>query len=158
MVLRAWHARGEVVVYQLRPAQPFEGAVEGGEFQSHLPFLGAHAGGFQAQYFFAQVHVPSSKKKRARRSPRARAIHLATNASDYCPRISPNRTHSLPSNFASCSDSMGAKSVGLVLILMPGRRTLISKFFRFAACFITFSCVRLSPHCLSTWISVCAAP
>src|SRR5579862_9601215 len=98
MVLRAWHARGEVVVYQLRPAQPFEGAVEGGEFQSHLPFLGAHAGGFQAQYFFAQVHVPTANKKRARTSSQAHATHHATNTTDYRPRISANTTQSVPSN------------------------------------------------------------
>jgi hypothetical protein len=33
--------------------------------------------------------------------------------------ISPKSAHFSPSNLASCSCSMGAKSVGLVLILMP---------------------------------------
>ena len=36
--------------------------------------------------------------------------------------IAPKRTRRLPSNLASCSCSIGAKSVDLVLIVMPGRK------------------------------------
>ena len=45
----------------------------------------------------------------------------------------------------------------LVLILMPGISVSGVKSFRQAACFITFSRVRLSPHCFSTCTMVCAA-
>ena len=37
--------------------------------------------------------------------------------------VSPNSAHFSPSDLASCSCSMGAKSVGLVLTLMPGSRS-----------------------------------
>jgi hypothetical protein len=49
------------------------------------------------------------------------------------------------------------KSVGLVLTVTPGRASGSWKFFRFAACRITFSRERLSPHCLSTCTRACAA-
>ena len=47
---------------------------------------------------------------------------------------------------------IGAAIVGvaLVLTLMPGSSNPSSKFFRLAACRMTFSRVRSSPHCLST--------
>ena len=47
---------------------------------------------------------------------------------------------------------MGAKSVGLVLILMPGSRSGSSKFFTLAACFIMFSREKSLPHCFSTCV------
>ena len=46
-------------------------------------------------------------------------------------RISPNSTHRSPSNLASCSCSIGAWSVGLVLTLMPGSSSGNSTFLRF---------------------------
>ncbi len=47
------------------------------------------------------------------------------------------------------------ESVGLILIFIPGSIILGTKFFKFAACFITFSRERSSPHCLKTCTSVC---
>jgi len=49
---------------------------------------------------------------------------------------------------------IGAKSVGLVLIVIPGNSIGTVKSCKFAACFMTFSRVRLSPHCFSTCTSV----
>jgi hypothetical protein len=49
---------------------------------------------------------------------------------------------------------MGAKSLGLVLIVIPGKVTPVSNSLRLAACFMTFSRLKLSPNCLSTWTSV----
>ena len=66
--------------------------------------------------------------------------------------ISPNSAHFSPSNLASCSCSIGAKSVGLVLILMPGSRSGSSKFFTLAACFMMFSREKSLPHCFSTCV------
>ena len=45
---------------------------------------------------------------------------------------------------------IGAKSVGLVLTRMPGSNIGNSSQCRSAACFITFSRVRSSPHCFSS--------
>jgi hypothetical protein len=42
------------------------------------------------------------------------------------------------------------KVVRALLIVMPGSSIPSSKFLRLAACFMTFSRVRLSPLCLST--------
>src|SRR5450755_830699 len=69
---------------------------------------------------------------------------------------SPNSSHFSPLNRISCSWLIGAKSVGEVSIVVPGSNISARKFFRFAACFITFSRVRSSPHCFSTCTSVCA--
>ena len=52
---------------------------------------------------------------------------------------------------------MGANCVGLVSMLTPGSITPVRKDFRLAACLITFSRVRSSPHAFSTCTTVCAA-
>src|SRR5438067_538192 len=62
----------------------------------------------------------------------------------------------VPNERIRCICSIGKKSVGLVLILIPGKSTSLVKSFRLAACRITFSRVRSSPHCLSTCTMVCA--
>src|SRR4051794_32411346 len=69
---------------------------------------------------------------------------------------SPNRSHFSPLNLSNCSCEIGAKSEGLVLTLMPGSRPPSSRSLMLAACFITFSRVRLSPHAFSTWTKPCA--
>jgi hypothetical protein len=45
---------------------------------------------------------------------------------------------------------IGLKSVGLVLIVIPGNNIGSSRSLRLAACFITFSRVKSSPHCFKT--------
>ena len=75
----------------------------------------------------------------------------------YFDNTSPNRAHVLPSNFASCTCSIGKKSVALVLILIPGSSIGRSRSLMLAACFITFSRVRSLPHCFSTCTNVIAA-
>ena len=47
----------------------------------------------------------------------------------------PNSFHVLPSNFSSCICLTGAKSVGLVEIVMPGRSIGRAKLCKLAACF-----------------------
>jgi hypothetical protein len=68
----------------------------------------------------------------------------------------PNSTHRSPLNTINCSWLIGAKLVGEVLIRIPGNSTSVRKSFKLAACFMMFSRVRSSPHCLSTWTRVCA--
>src|SRR5882724_10872942 len=74
----------------------------------------------------------------------------------YCLRnasnSSPNVSHFSPLNFASCSCSMGAKSVGLVLILTPDSSSGSSRFLTLAAWRMMFSRDRSLPHCLRTWV------
>ena len=101
--------------------------------------------------------APHRGQRRLTADPAHRAgsfLHIV--ARRQRPITSPKRTHALPSKRTSCIASIGAKSVGLVLIRMPGSAIGVEKSFRLAACFITFSRVRLSPHCLSTCTSVCA--
>src|SRR3984885_11540136 len=69
---------------------------------------------------------------------------------------SPNSTHRSPLNTINWSWLIGAKLVGEVLMRIPGNSTSVRKSFRFAACFMMFSRVRSSPHCLSTCTRVCA--
>src|SRR5258708_33371647 len=71
--------------------------------------------------------------------------------------MSPNNSHwpFLKRIILSCS--IGAKSLADVLTLMPGISVSGAKSFRLAACFITFSRVRLSPDCFKTCTMVCAA-
>src|SRR6266481_5548928 len=71
--------------------------------------------------------------------------------------IGPNKSQLSPLKRIICNCSSGAKSVGLVLICVPGRYTPISKF-RLAACLMMFSRVRSSPHCRSTCSSPLATP
>ena len=66
--------------------------------------------------------------------------------------MSPKIAQRSPSNLASCSCSMGAKSVGLVFTLMPGRSKGSSTFFRLAAWRMMFSRERSLPHCLRTCV------
>src|SRR6516165_10678428 len=70
--------------------------------------------------------------------------------------MGPNCSHLSPLNRRSCICLIGAKSVGLVFIVIPGSRLVVLKSLMSAACFMTFSRVRLSPHCSSTWARVCA--
>src|ERR1700680_4502180 len=72
--------------------------------------------------------------------------------------MSPNSSHFSPLNRCIRSCLSGAKSVAEVLILTPGSRVSGAKSFRLAACFMTFSRVRLSPHISKTFTMVCAAP
>src|SRR5262249_51288694 len=67
---------------------------------------------------------------------------------------SPKRSKLLPLNLASCICVIGRKSLGLVLISIPGRARPILKCERLAACFMTFSRDRSLPHCFSTWTKV----
>src|SRR5437879_4778573 len=46
--------------------------------------------------------------------------------------------------------------IEVTVTLKPGNSTSLEKFFRLAACRITFSRVRSSPHCFSTCTMVCA--
>src|SRR5258708_3569202 len=69
----------------------------------------------------------------------------------------PNNSQRSPLNRSICICLIGAKSFGPVLILEPGSSMSSSRFLRLAACFMTFSRVRLSPLCLSTATKVCAA-
>src|SRR5665647_825710 len=71
--------------------------------------------------------------------------------------VSPNNSHFSPLNRIICNWSIGAKSVGEVLILMPGSKVSGVKSFRLAACFITLARVRSSPHISMTLAMVCAA-
>ena len=64
--------------------------------------------------------------------------------------MGPNSSHVSSLNLLSWTCLIGAKSIGLVLIVIPGRRFVVRKPLRFAASFITLSRVRLSPHCFST--------
>ena len=68
----------------------------------------------------------------------------------------PNSRHRVPSKRPICTCLTGAKSVGLVLISIPGNNIGTVKLCRFAACFITFSRVSTSPHCFSTCTTVAA--
>jgi hypothetical protein len=63
---------------------------------------------------------------------------------------SPNSCHVLPSNFSICICLIGAKSLALVEIVMPGSSIGSLRPLRLAACFMMFSRVRLSPHALTT--------
>src|SRR6516225_7478101 len=71
-------------------------------------------------------------------------------------RIGPNGTYRSPSKRLIWACLIGAKFVGLVLIVMPGSSIGSSRLCRLAACFITFSRVSSSPHCLRTWTVVSA--
>ena len=51
----------------------------------------------------------------------------------------PNSFHVLPSNFSNCICLTGAKSVGLVDNVMPGRSMGRAKLCKLAACFMMFS-------------------
>src|ERR1700688_3265666 len=64
--------------------------------------------------------------------------------------MSPKRSHVLPLKRISCNCDSGAKSVADVLIVTPGSRPPSSRSLMPAACFMTFSRVRSSPHCCST--------
>ena len=68
----------------------------------------------------------------------------------------PNSFHVLPSNFSNCICLTGAKSVALVEIVIPGRSMDSARLWRFAASFMTFWRVRLSPQAFSTKARVCA--
>src|SRR5437762_2230932 len=71
-------------------------------------------------------------------------------AGPHLPTTSPKRTHSLPSKRCSWPASIGAKSSDEVLIATPGSSVPTRKPLMLAAWRITFSRVRLSPHCRST--------
>src|ERR1700674_1357884 len=66
------------------------------------------------------------------------------------PSRSPNSTQVLPSKRARRTARIGEKLAGAVFPLMPGKSSGSSRFLSLATCFITFSRVRSSPHCLST--------
>ena len=66
----------------------------------------------------------------------------------------PNSSQRSPLNFAICTCFIGAKSLGVVFSLMPGRTMGSTKSLRFAACFIKFSRVKVSPHWVRTWVTV----
>src|SRR6516225_6013160 len=68
---------------------------------------------------------------------------------------SPNRSQLSPLKRISCNCESGAKSVGEVLTLTPGKRPKGSKSLMLAACFIMFSRVRLLPQFLSTCTRPC---
>src|SRR6516165_987886 len=98
---------------------------------------------------------------RDRLIPDYAALHLGYGLAIPQPPTSPvitgpNSSQLAPLKRIICICLTGAKSFGLVLILMPGSSMPNSKSFRLAACFITFSRVRLSPHCLSTCTRVAA--
>src|ERR1700732_2329876 len=70
---------------------------------------------------------------------------------------SPNSCQVLPSNLSNCICLIGAKSLALVEMVMPGKSIGSFRPWMLAACFITFSRVRLSPHASSTATMACAA-
>src|SRR5580704_18472550 len=89
--------------------------------------------------------------------PRAPAAPAAVRDQPSVPsRIGPNGTYRSPSKRLIWACRIGAKLVGLVLIVMPGNSIGSSRLRRLAACFITFSRVSSSPHCLRTWTVVWA--
>src|ERR1700730_17437260 len=70
---------------------------------------------------------------------------------------SPNSCQVLPSNLSNCICLIGAKSLALVEMVMPGKSIGSFRPWMLAACFITFSRVRLSPHASSTATMACVA-
>jgi hypothetical protein len=63
---------------------------------------------------------------------------------------SPNIRHASPSNCISRICSIGKKSSAPVSMVMPGSIMSVEKFFKFAACFMTFWRVSSSPHCFNS--------
>src|ERR1700737_5074952 len=63
---------------------------------------------------------------------------------------SPNNSQVAPLNLVSLYCSMGEKSVAEVLIVTPGCSIDSANARRFAACAMTFSRLRSSPHRLRT--------
>src|SRR6266403_330060 len=72
------------------------------------------------------------------------------------PINSPNSCQRSPLKRPIWTCLTGAKSVGLVLILIPGSSIGTVKSCRLAACFMTFSRVSWSPHIFSTCTVVAA--
>src|ERR1700722_3038467 len=62
----------------------------------------------------------------------------------------PNSSKFSPVQRESCICRIGWKLVGLVLILIPGSSTGVSRSCRLAACFMMLAREKSVPHCFST--------